>query len=52
MCTCVSVRVCVYVYGHASVCSHYRAVHWDVNAVGGGEGTLLSNDVPWSEISF
>ncbi len=30
-------RVCVYVYGHASVCVHYRAVQWDVNAGGGGE---------------
>lgn len=28
----------VYVYGHASVCVHYRAVQWDVNARGGGGG--------------
>lgn len=49
----MSGRVCVCVYGHASVYVHYRAVQWDVNAEGGGgEGALPSNELLWSEISL
>lgn len=45
---CMSGRVCVFVYGHASVYVYYRAVQWDVNAKGGGGITFKWATVEWN----